>query len=62
MDLGFMIDVIFAGGPPPLWVETCPVNRGDFVPDGNLDVFDLGYLIDYIFAGGPEPADPCLAK
>ena len=62
LDLGAMIDALFAGGRPPLWVETCPVNRGDIIPDGFLDAQDLGYLIDYLFAGGPAPIDPCAAK
>jgi len=57
-DVIFLIYAVFSEGQQPLWVETCPVNRGDLVPDGVLDVFDVIAMIDYAFSSGPI-SDPC---
>jgi hypothetical protein len=47
-DVFFMINYLFAGGPPPLSLGLANVN-GDSV----VDVADVFYLINYLFAGGP---------
>jgi len=52
LDLGIMIDVLFAGAPPP-----CPESLADMNCDGFPDALDLGWLIDFLFAGGPP--SPC---
>ena len=52
LDLGRLIDMLFAGGDPP-----CPGYVADFNCDGFPDALDLGWLIDYLFAGGPF--SPC---
>ncbi len=59
LDLGYMIDALFAGGPLPATDPDCPLNRGEFSCDDNLDALDLSRLIDYLFAGGAGPCDPC---
>jgi hypothetical protein len=60
LDLGYMIDALFAGGPLPLTDPDCPhQHRGDMNCDNNYDALDLGQLIDYLFAGGEGPCDPC---
>lgn len=54
LDLTFLINQIFRGGPDPL----CPA-EGDL--DGNgisSQVLDLTAMINTIFRGGPDPA-PC---
>jgi hypothetical protein len=48
-DVFYLINALFAGGPPPLGVA-------DVNGDGKVDVADVFYLINYLFAGGPSPA------
>ena len=52
-DVVYLIQYIFAGGPPPvqLWI-------GDVDCSGSINMSDVVYLIQYIFAGGPAPCDP----
>jgi len=52
-DVVFLITYIFAGGPPPV-----PLESGDANCEGGIDIDDVVYLISYIFAGGPAPCDP----
>ncbi len=52
-DLGYMVDYLFRGGPPPPCDE-----EGDVDGSGGIDVSDLGYIVDYLFRGGPPPP-PC---
>ena len=60
LDLSFLIDALFAGGPLPPKDPDCPhINRGDYNCDNNLDALDLSLLIDYLFAGAAGPCDPC---
>ncbi|HKC25766.1 MAG TPA: hypothetical protein VKF32_13550, partial [Thermoanaerobaculia bacterium] len=47
-DVFYLINTLFAGGPPP-------VCSGDFDASGHADVADVFYLINYLFAGGPPP-------
>ena len=47
-DVFYLINNIFANGPPPL----C---SGDVNGDGNYNSLDFLYLINYLFAGGPPP-------
>ena len=58
LDLGGLIDILFAGVPEPT-VPTCPAGRADFDCDGFPTALDLGELIDHLFAGQPGPCDPC---
>ena len=53
-DCVFLINHIFAGGPPP--VRVC---QGD--NDGNsiITISDCVYLIGYMFVGGPAPMGDC---
>ena len=50
----YLINFIFAGGPPPQ-----PLVAGDLNCDGSANVTDSVYLIQYIFAGGPVPCADC---
>jgi len=58
LDLGDMIDALFAGGSDPQ-DPLCPASRADIDCDGFATALDLGNLIDHLFAGGPGPCDPC---
>lgn len=51
LDLGRLIDYLFAGASAP-----CPAYVADMNCDDFPDVLDLGWLIDFLFAGGiPSP-------
>jgi hypothetical protein len=52
-DAVYLVQYIFAGGPPPKPV----VQSGNVNCAGVINVADAVYLVQYIFAGGP-PA-PC---
>ena len=55
LDLTYLVDRIFRGGPPAL----CP-KEADVNSDGNTsNILDLTFLVDRIFRGGPAPG-PCL--
>ncbi|MCH7690921.1 MAG: hypothetical protein IIA17_07755 [candidate division Zixibacteria bacterium] len=59
VDLAFIVQRIFHGGPPP----TC-AGEGDVNADGSpTDIVDLTFLVDVIFRGGPPPyscgEEPC---
>lgn len=56
LDLTYLIDRLFRGGPPPVCVEEANLD-GD--PDNLMNVLDLTFLIDRLFRGGPPPG-PCL--
>lgn len=51
-DAVYIIQYIFAGGPPP-----SPISCGDANCDGIPNITDAVYLIQYIFAGGAPPCD-----
>jgi hypothetical protein len=51
-DVVFLINYIFAGGPPP-----DPYESGDADCSGGIDIDDVVYLINYIFASGYDPCD-----
>jgi len=48
LDVFYLINVLFAGGAPP-------IGPSDVNGDGAIDVLDVFYLINYLFAGGPAP-------
>ena len=54
LDLGWMSDYLFAGGPPPV-LDDCVV---DMDCDGFGTALDMGVLIDILYASQPPPA-PC---
>lgn len=59
IDMGVLIDYLFAGGAVPPIDAGCPhIHRGDYNCDGWPDARDLGTLIDYLYAGGTF-CDPC---
>jgi hypothetical protein len=58
LDLGSLIDILFAGDDP-VQDPLCPTVRGDFDCDTFPTALDLGNLIDYLFASGPGPCLPC---
>ena len=55
IDLTFLVDRIFRGGPAPI----CPI-ESDINSDGaSANIIDLTFLVDRIFRGGPAPG-PCI--
>ncbi len=53
IDLAYMVDYMFAGGPTPVCME-----EGDVNCDGEFDPSDLAIIVDYLFVGGTAPC-PC---
>jgi hypothetical protein len=53
LDLTFIVDAIFRGGPSAVCPDEADVN-GDGAPS---TILDLTYLVDRIFRGGPAPPD-----
>ena len=51
LDLTFLVDFIFRGGPASYCPDEADVNG----TGGSGDIIDLTYLVDYIFRGGPGP-------
>ncbi|MFH2049967.1 MAG: S8 family serine peptidase [bacterium] len=53
-DLVYMVNYLFKGGPPPIFLESA--NADGIINSGNLvDVADLVYMVNYIFKGGSSP-------
>ena len=53
LDLTFIVDFIFRGGPIPPSIDAANVD-GIVSPGGNhVDILDLVYVVDYLFRGGP---------
>ena len=53
LDIVYLIDYKFTGGPAPEPIESADVNN-----DGVVNLLDIVYLIDFKFQGGPEPNCP----
>jgi len=53
LDLNFLVNRIFRGGPAPN-----PLLAGDANCDGVVNVLDLNFLVNYVFRGGPLPSCP----
>jgi hypothetical protein len=58
LDLGALIDVLFAG-VPDVQDPNCPTSRGDIDCDGFTTALDLAGMIDHLVVSGPGPCDPC---
>ncbi|HOD66543.1 MAG TPA: dockerin type I domain-containing protein [candidate division Zixibacteria bacterium] len=50
VDITFLINHVFRGGPAP----DC-LAEADVTADGKLAVADITFLIAYVFRGGPAP-------
>ncbi len=53
LDIIFLIDYKFKGGPAPAILASADVNS-----DGSINVLDIIFLIDFKFKGGPPPNCP----
>ena len=53
VDLTYLVNYIFGGGPAPLCVDEANVNGSSGATPVN--VVDLSYLATYLFSGGPAP-------
>jgi hypothetical protein len=54
VDVVYLINYIFIGGPPP-----SPLKAGDVNRDCLVDLEDVAYLIRYLFLNGPSPQVGC---
>ena len=55
IDLTFLVDYIFRGGPEPILTETSDVDASC----NKANIVDLTYFVDYVFRGGPSPVPGC---
>ncbi len=53
LDLNFLVNRIFRGGPLPITIQS-----GDFNRDFKISILDLNHLVNLIFRGGPPPPFP----
>lgn len=53
LDIIFLIDFKFKGGPAPTYPASSDVDN-----DGDVNILDIIYLIDFKFKNGPEPNCP----
>jgi len=53
MDITFLINYIYKGGPAPELEHLADVND-----DGSINILDVTFLINYLYKGGPEPTCP----
>ena len=54
LDLTYLVDFIFRGGPGP----PCPAEADTNSDDTPANILDLTFLVDFIFRGGVPPG-PC---
>lgn len=54
LDLTYLVDFIFRGGPPAICPKEADLNSDGFTSN----ILDLTFLVDFIFRGGP-PTGPC---
>jgi hypothetical protein len=50
-DLIYLVDYMFADGPPPPMIAVADINNSG----GNVDISDLIYFVDFMFGSGPAP-------
>lgn len=51
LELTYLVDFIFRGGPAPPRTEPADVNSSG----GIANIFDLTYVVDFVFRAGPAP-------
>lgn len=51
VDVTYLVNFLFDGGPPPPNMEAADMNGGD----GDVNIVDLTQLVGYLFGGGPAP-------
>jgi hypothetical protein len=53
LDITFLINYIYKGGPPPVYPHLADVNNS-----GEINILDITYLINYVYKGGAVPTCP----
>ncbi len=51
LELNYLVNKIFRGGPPPPILQAADVNGS-----GTVTILDLNYMVNFIFRNGPDPA------
>ena len=54
LDLTWLVDFIFRGGPTP-----APNEAGNMDCEAGVNILDLVYIVDFIFRGGDSPCSGC---
>jgi aminopeptidase YwaD len=55
VDLVYLVDFLFKGGPAPL-----NLNNADVDASCSVNIADAAYLVAYLFSDGPEPRQGCV--
>jgi hypothetical protein len=53
LDITYLINYLYKGGPAPYTMENADVNNS-----GSVNILDILYLIKYLYKGGPPPNCP----
>lgn len=53
LDVVFLINYLYKGGPPPYIMEAADVNN-----DEAINILDVVYLLNFLYKGGPPPMCP----
>jgi len=59
VDVTYLVNYLFKGGPPPIPVLIVGNVNCTPGPGFNVNVVDLTYLVNYLFRGGPIPCAAC---
>lgn len=51
VDLNYLVQYLYAGGPPPPYPPVADINGAD----GVINIVDLTQLVEYMFSGGAPP-------
>jgi hypothetical protein len=54
LDVTYLINYLYKGGPPPT-----PECAGDVNETSTVNILDVTYLINYLYKGGPPPGPNC---
>jgi len=55
MDIIFLINYLYKGGPAP-----SSINNADVNGSCSVNVLDVSYMVDYLYRGGPQPQPGCV--
>lgn len=55
LDVTFLINFLYRGGPAPEHLLACDVNSSGTIEEPQVNIIDITHMISYLYKGGPEP-------